>query len=297
MRRFVPLTVGLLTLALSGANCFFPAMPANMCIRDAQALCKFLYQCCMAAERQHQTVQYLIGGSGIPHHTQAECEEEYTKAYCSNAADEQESLDTGRADWDHDKAEECLQEREKAVDECDTEGLIKALGRDPLASSGEPDACSHSELVIGKVKDGDACFDDEECENHPDSFCKQNEAKSEEDTLVTAEGECESLPGDGDSCEDDPICKSNHYCNYQEDPPRCRTSKANGEPCDGSEQCESEYCDFANGECGNKKANGEDCFYDDECASDYCGNNGQCEDPPTGGGADVEYDICTGEQE
>jgi hypothetical protein len=296
MRRLIPLVFGLSALSFMGANCFSPAMPANMCIRNADALCAFLYQCCNAVERS--SINSYVGSSGVAHHNQDECREEYTKTYCYGAQRHQESLDTGRADWDHEKAEECLQEREDAAKACDTEAYLESFGTAPGQSpSNEPNECAANELLIGQVPDGDPCYAHEECEKHPDSFCKRNEPKNEDDVLITVEGECESLPGEGDACDEDGICKSGHFCAYDEDPARCRKHKSNGTPCQGAEECSSGNCDFVNGECADKKNNGEDCYWAGECKSDYCGDAGQCEDPPTGGGVDVKYDICLGDEE
>jgi hypothetical protein len=116
----------------------------------AQAHCGFLYQCCNATERV-----LLFGSNQVDHSNEAECVEEYGKAFRHLYGPYTEAAKQGRATWDEEKAQACIEDIEKASNECDAN-----LYFEPVSDS---DRCDLAEVAAGNVDDGDSCYNDFEC--------------------------------------------------------------------------------------------------------------------------------------
>jgi hypothetical protein len=260
-------------------NCKPAGDPVNLCERYAQAQCRYLYQCCNAHERQDQD-------SNANHSTEAECVEELAKGICQYFLAFQDSIDGERMEWKSDEADACFKKQEDAIKQCDTEALY--------GQNQDNDECAFENLSVGKVKTGDDCFHQGECED-PDDFCAPKEQSDPDTVTITAKGECKSSGGEGDPCDSTGDCKSGHFCDYNDQ--LCHALKANGDPCDyNNESCQSGHCDENNLLCAAKLPNGDPCYQDSMCESDFCdfatslcGDEGGTDEP------DVIYDICDGE--
>jgi len=182
----------------------------------------------------------------------ADCLEIYSIVYESVGASIQQSLDAGKMSFDAKEAQRCLDLfKDGACDEADR-------------------TCE--EVFVGKVAVGDACTSSTECAG--DAYCQDD---------LQCPGTCAPTAGPGEACAGNNYdeCGSDGYCSIEG---ACIAQKANGEPCEYSDECRSFSCDYDSGRCVEIpedyiKDVGESCdYYDEDCKLDlYCSSGGTCE--------------------
>jgi hypothetical protein len=267
-------------LSMGADNCKHPGDPINLCERMARLQCKFLYQCCNAHERSSSS------DGSLPHSTEAECVEVALKEVCPGYQVLQESIDAERMEWDSEKADACIKAQEEATNQCDIQSYYDQFSDDECAMSNWPK---------GKVKNGDTCYNDAECEGDG-AQCEPEEPDAEDDTVtLTAKGKCKDRGGDGDPCDYPEDCREGFFCDYN-DGDVCRAKLGNGESCNYNNQaCQSGHCNEMDLTCAPKLADGEGCYENSMCESDFCNyNTGLCSDPVEGEG-EIIWDYCDGQ--
>ena len=177
-----------------------------------------------------------------------DCVEAYALVYETLGASIQQSIDAGRTSLDLAEAQRCI---------------------DALADQGcgdEPDsACD--QVFVGRVPAGGACTESTECADG--GYCN--------DTLACP-GVCEAGLSAGTPCADaSGVCQSGLTCLPEG---VCGTYRAIGEPCESSSECDTYYCEDADGDGESRcaeapnyfvKALGEPCEDALDCAKDlYC---------------------------
>lgn len=257
----------------------------DLCERYAKAQCGFQYNCCNASERGR------VGqGLGVRHYNYDTCVEELTLLYCAVFAVYADAETEGRATWNYEASNACLQTLEGASSSCDAESM--------LGAQGLGDDCDISEFITGTVADDDTCYEGFECANE-EAVCAPNEPEDEDENLVSEKGTCTPPPGVGDECPSF-VCTESAWCDVSEDPPTCKAKKPNDEECGSGLECTSNVCDFAGGAgvCAAKKPVGEPCFVDGECVSEFCDDvSDQCADKrpsgePCDDNAACQSDYC-----
>ena len=191
------------------------------------------------------------GGTYVEIRYGAECLEIYSLLYESVGASIKASLDAGRTSFDAEAAQRCLDLL--AAEECDEADL----------------ACE--DALVGKVATGDACTESTECAGN--AYCREG---------LDCLGTCVATLGVGEACPgtDFDECGAGFFCSAEG---VCTAEKANGEPCDYSEECSSYYCDYT--EEGSRcveippdyvKDIGALCDFDQECKPDLHCPQGTC---------------------
>ena len=162
----------------------------DFCVEQARLLCDLQFRCCTAQERRDS----LIGLQQSPAvqrqapSSAGECTEVVAEVCRAAAQQQNESVTEERVSYDSDEAVDCLEELQKAVDDCDAGDFFDAQGTYLLQmlGDGQPgipgSACDGA--IEAEVDDGDSCFASYECK---DGQCVVEPAANE----VTAEGECQ----------------------------------------------------------------------------------------------------------
>lgn len=177
-----------------------------------------------------------------------DCVDAYTLVYEALGASIQRSIDAGNTSFDAAEAQRCI---------------------DALADHGcgdEPESACEK-VFVGRVPPGGACTESTECADG--GYCN--------DTLACP-GTCEAGLGAGTPCADaSGVCQSGLTCLPEG---VCGPYRANGEPCESSSECDTHYCDDAEGagesRCAEAPYNfikslGEPCEDALDCAEDlYC---------------------------
>ncbi len=200
--------------------------------------CDRIFTCCDAAERD-QVLELL---SPKPKDEQ-ECATAFSLFFSFFLTEQKESVAEGRQTYDGAKAASCIA---KTKDTC-----VGLAGNDLLETDPECDA-----IFVGKVADGGACTNDEDC-SAEGSICKEDV--------------CAPLSAEGQPCEFSLDCQEGLECAFGgPNSDKCVKPQPNGQMCSGSAECESGYCDFVSNACAAKKPNGEMCGGFDECESGLC---------------------------
>jgi hypothetical protein len=191
----------LLPIFAAPDGCAPPQAVDGYCIERAKLNCRLQYSCCNAAERNAEPfgVNNLVAGG---HTNEEECVEKITPLLCQGHAPLEEAQAEARGVWDEAAAADCLDALSRAVDQCDAEDYFAA----------DSDDCAAKVLMEGEQKKGDACFHSAECAGE-NAACVLNEASDATEDLNTAEGECATLLGAGDNCEDGQ-CADGLYCSF-----------------------------------------------------------------------------------
>lgn len=243
-----------------------------------EAQCKFIYGCCNPYERQ--------GTSS--HDSQAECVAESKKS--DDVTEQlQASAAAGRIDWNAQQAAACFQPVLDAVNQCDAGAFFEARSQAD---------CDVTALVVGKIPDGEPCYEDYECAT-PNSSCTREENEEETGQVVTFLGKCVPPKKAGEGCSFGDACEEGTYCSGSV----CTLYAKVGESCANQVCVEGATC-TADDICTILKAAGEACTSDSECTSGDCeqppsnfeGDSVCASDPEDGDlpADDVTYEICTG---
>ncbi|WP_437672143.1 hypothetical protein [Sorangium sp. So ce131] len=206
----------------------------------ADVYCERIFRCCDAAE-QAQLFELL---SPKPE-TQEECSAELSLLLSLFSRQQKESVDAGRQTYDGEKAARCLAEMEGTC-----EG---GLGGDDNPFDATPEC---STIFVGKVADGGACTDDDDCSG-AGSACTDDV--------------CTPPPAEGEPCSFGEGCQEGLSCEFSGDGMQCVKlgNKPGGEACTASYDCASRDCDLIHG-CAPQKENGAECGFSDACKSGYC---------------------------
>ena len=193
-----------------------------------------------------------------------ECLETLTLLYETIGATFHASLDAGRASFDAEQAQRCLDLR--AANEC-TEAEL---------------ACES--IFIGHVPVGEACNSSDECAGN--AYCSEG---------LACPGTCVATLDPGEACSfaESGECGDAHICS---DEGVCVAQKANGEPCLGSSDCLSYHCDDG-GHCAEPprdftKDVGEPCEIDPDCKPDLYCHEGTCVAKAAAGESCEAYTPC-----
>ena len=169
-------------------NVLAPGSPVDFCIEQAKSYCALEFRCCTAAERQSDKLGVFSSPTfdrWAPS-TEDECVGLVADICRGSVAEQNESLQNERIQYDADEAQSCLDELHDAVDGCDPKDFFKKDGSYivQLVASGSPgilgSACE--DAVQGDVDDGDTCFADYECKR---GFCVV-----QDNGTITRKGEC-----------------------------------------------------------------------------------------------------------
>jgi hypothetical protein len=151
-----------------------------------------------------------------------------------------ESVAQGRATWKEDVAKTCMEPLEKGVGECDMSALYNP----------QSDDCHmHGDIMQGKVANNKECFIAEECSD-VNAVCEPKTSEDPNKPLITAEGTCKALPGNGEQCSNQ-TCAMDCYCDSGDN--TCKTKLADGATCTSYQMCKSDDCN--NGTCRARNQN------------------------------------------
>jgi hypothetical protein len=266
--------------------------PSDVCERQAEALCRFLFDCCSDLERyrlldyaaERPTMSFAafneLGGitaeyAGSP--DQGACEDHYGAVCATRLAYLDAAHAEVRVTLDETKVEACLRPLEDGVDACDP-NLV--LGFSPTGA-----ACG--EMIVGTVRIGDPCYGDAECAM-AGSTCQEAMSIAPQDGRSQAlEGVCNG-PGEvGDECIIG-SCGTSLACDVTSG--RCVTLGGITAPCNSSGACQPQlYCDFSIAQCTVAPGPGQPCAPSDrQCANALACIDGVC------GGTATRYLFCDG---
>ena len=254
--------LGIVFLSVFGCS---PYSADNYCTTSAKDVCAFHYKCCNGAEREELMDNYVF----LSFANYDECVEKMDTLCRQGTQAENDAVHSGRAEWDTQKVENCATNMSEGAQECNAEKFFGESGED----------CRTSNYLGGKVKNGETCFKDYECEGSGAS-CKRNTSEEEDEVLTTFAGKC--VPGAkkaeacGESSEDGLKCEDGLICSGKMD----------------DETFEFSY------ECSDLLENGENCIDDSYCLSGHCDadDSGECvSEAPENDDAKVVYEMCTGD--
>jgi hypothetical protein len=280
------------------------------------AQCHALFTCCAPEERL--SMAGMLSASGIS--DEETCNEKLGAnsdlLYDAIA----QAVAAGRAEWDSELARICSQPIIDAQNACDAQAAFDA-------QRNLPDDCKDENgfaksPIIGKVADGDLCYQTFECAS-VGAICELNTSDEPGEQLITTKGECKgraregeacdryacaedlychldyqtgdatcrAVSGRGDACTGGPECASDLYCSYETS--TCEVQLPNGESCSSHQQCVNR-CDGATGRCANKLADGVDCSEPKECATGTCNYEYKCGPYGPSEAVEVTIDQCDG---
>jgi hypothetical protein len=227
---------------LSNCNIIFPYQPDQLCKTQIRAVCHYAFACCNAAEREVIGGFFGLGVDVSQFRNETECLEESFErnGACGNAYVVADAVAGKRFQYDQVLAEKCTKPTIDALNSCSTQVLLD------LTLDGPDKDCKDVQgFAFGKglVKDKDPCFAAFECAED-DSICDiDDDDPFDNETTVTAVGECQAPLKEGDDCVDDEDPQFNGFCE------------------------KGTFCDFVDEECkqievGDK---GDPCFQDIEC--------------------------------
>ncbi len=231
----------------------------------ANLFCEVAFSCCTPMEQ----TTFFKDFPSIPK-TAAECEPlVQTQFETYVVAGLKEAVDAGRLKFDGAVAQTCLNQ---SKEQC------AALHHDgPLVGAD----CGS--VFIGLVADGGECAEDNECAT-AGSICNNPQG--------AMFGKCQPLPKEGEACLNSD-CATGLACADVNMKETCIKPVADGQMCNGSNQCISEYCDFATNTCGQRKAIGAACSDSYECKDGYCDSQTKvCVALKAAGQPCTVYDEC-----
>ncbi len=193
----------------------------NLGTELASVSCSKMFECCTSAEIMEQFANITVDGQPIT--TEEQCESFAGGLFSGLLTPEYKaSIAAGRITYDGDAAQSCLD-------------AMANLGCSAyaMADSHESVVCD-TPFIIPEVGDGGACSEGYECTS---GFC--------DGASDSADGTCTPKPGAGEAC--DFTCADGLYCGFDQTTSMelCQPIKANGEACDGDDECESDNCDNA----------------------------------------------------
>ncbi|MCP4503224.1 MAG: hypothetical protein GY822_25080 [Deltaproteobacteria bacterium] len=268
------------SILLNITACSGPYDPAGLGNTIADSRCRFIYDCCSAAERF--TFGFFSVNASIAENKD-ECIAETRKFHGAYLTALEESRIEGRIEWDSAAAESCFGDAVAAADECNAELFYAAdLG------------CDSNDFAIGLVESGDPCYESYECATDG-AVCEIERVTDDGDNIYTAKGKCVDPLVAGDSCSTSTTgCAPGLYCDFLED--ECTAYSSVGGDCSvGACDLSEAYCSFNAAEfrCRALKSGGDDCDDDLQCRSYIC-YLGTC-DSETGVNDDTSYEMCIGE--
>jgi len=220
----------------------------NFCSQIAEVICHNMYQCCTEAE--------IEGRLDVTEpRTELQCREDIEVRCDRGAADVRDSLKAGRATFDPNRLNDCLNAILAPTDVC-----AEVVTETPWKL-----ACKDSPWV-GTVATGGTCFFNIDCAGGVDSFCGPDQ-------------KCKAKPTAGFPCGSG--CASDFYCAPNA---TCAAKVALGGPCPTFNACQTDlYCDqngtpfiVTDDVCAAKGGGGVACNTDNGCISNDC-VPGQCQ--------------------
>ena len=223
------------------------------------ARCDYLFRCCGVKER----ASFL----GATMETTSQCKQYF--ATLSTVTSHALQLAS---------SEEAIEVDTSATKVCLAAIQIAKCDRSPsLAIS--PKDCDLARIITGLREEGEACYSAHECDE--DTRCALSSSKS-----GTTKGVCVPLLGNGEPCigtsaYGGAVCEDGRQCvrAAKSGVRRCTTLAKVGEPC-GVVPCETSSGLFCSGKsasdayCLKQKTNGESCQSSVQCRSEYCGSLG-----------------------
>ena len=238
---FLTGTGAVLALALGGCG-EVSGIPIEKTATDfAKAICPKAYDCCTAETRMPN----MSAGT-----TEAECETLTAKDFRNSLQNMQSSENAGRAKYDQEQVDACLEAIRAAT--CSELTMIRSL-------AGLP-ACN-STFATPLVEIGGTCGQDYECKN---SVCQK--------APMAWEGVCAVGAAASASCATD-HCAQNLICDGRgtdvETDNVCVAEQENGAACNTALECKSRICAAAAGATAKtcNAPTGPVCFYGGGCSA------------------------------
>jgi hypothetical protein len=223
---------------LMGAGC--PRSEYGFCEEKIKLQCAYEFRCCEDKERLEHTLQ--LNGFLVPNYvtSESECVDRFAGLLCSGQHQTDDSIAQGRQESDPEAEQTCIDDIQKAVDDCDIEDYLTARNESACSDTTNP-------LVDNK----DDCATSDECKSGTCTIDrdKNGVAKDYDEDLAAAQGECADVPGKGDECPDF-ACSVDLFCDADG---KCTELKDGGDSCDDDFQCKSEFCN--DGKCDDNEVN------------------------------------------
>lgn len=298
MNRIVTALAASVLVACSG-GVGAPVKIDDLGTRTAEVSCAKMFQCCTDAE----IMTLNQGGPGFT--DEASCRQVYAgfiTAFLTTPLEE--SISKNRSTYDGSKLGTCLGKASSLSCAEYSASRMSSSGSDGLFGNLDEAACKA--WLSPNVSAGGACRNDFECIGGVGCMGANSGAFGGTPKDGTC-GAAMSTVKDGDPCPMNFNCGEGFYCDGVVQPPTCRALKDNGAQCDfggfcksgrcvmnqcapkaidgatcsSSSECQSNWCDGANGgmgTCKQPKADGEACQSGTECMSATC-QNGKCGSP------------------
>jgi hypothetical protein len=327
VRRFGPIAVAL--AAMPACNLICPYNADQFFETQVRAECHFYFACCTAGEAD------VLRERGFPdlsqYRDEGTCVQERLEEGGSlneGARAIVQAEQAGRFQFDYAIAQQCLEGRINAMNNCDADAVIG----DAALTDEVPEVCEGAP-GLGKVKDLDPCFFEFECEipgsicaspllliEEPDACAVDDDCRNDE-LCDNERGICVIDPGaieihddkicispllEGDDCAQDPdfpllpsFCEPGTVCFPDGEDLTCEFLGLEGDECFIDGHCERGlYCDLSDdvpGECAELKGEGDECDSSSECdfplECDFTRDTPSCEAP-----LPVDVFICNGIQ-
>lgn len=271
---FVGISTGLVALGCgtdtngqttSGSSSYTP--PKSVPLEDAsleyaKATCASYFACCDMAE--------LVDRLSPSIKTEADCVPALKAAFdVETFAYVNDLVKQGIIVYDADKAGTCF-------------GALAATCGINEFTIGTLPACKG--VFNGQVADGGDC--------QTDGYCAQAGSQCN-GTLQGGTGKCGPLPKENEPCPDIE-CAPGFVCNQDGPTAVCKPPLADGQMCNTSSVCASQYCEFTTSVCAPKRALGETCNSFDDCKDGWCDMDATklCTAKKADGAACTAYEEC-----
>ncbi len=187
--------------------------------------CERAFRCCEDNEVHRFGAFAYVSSAG-------DCQDAYGDV-CKAIAGADESVANGRATFDEEQANICIEQATKNRDNCT---LDVANGCDTLI------------FIDGTVKAGDTCADAAECQDGGACEVALDATGLPKDVDVdtgTVVGACVGVPGEGEQCQG--TCQSGLSCDFIDG--TCKRLRNDGDDCVVDRDCLSNFCDSAVATC------------------------------------------------